>query len=361
MLRLQCIITLNMTTLVYLSFLLVFIECATSFLVLPRISMQRSQVREPTTALSKSSSSLSNTYEHDGWTLSFRFQPASIGYELERPIVLVHPVGIGMNSWFWERFLENWSGPAVYAPDLIGCGVANGGDMWDPYTRGLSFPLGWVQGVESLLQQKVLTRPAGTFGSLPSLGIPSERGCVIVAQGGLAPVGVMLAARNPTTVSHLVLTSPPTWSDMTTAVPSKELSRNFNILSSPIIGQLAFRILESPWAVAFFSNAFLFQGKCDERWLVLACQNTTAADRPPVIAFNAGFCNHRSFDKELTELTQPTLILCGKADKPRTKKRTEYVTLMSRCVIEELNGKNILPWESPVEVVEAIKNACYKN
>lgn len=334
---------------------------ASSFSVLSRNSIRRLQVREPITALFTSSSSLSSTYEHDSWTLSFRFQPASIGYERERPIVLVHPVGIGIHSWFWERFMEDWSGPAVYAPDLIGCGIANGGDKWDPSTKGLSFPLGWVQGVESLIQQKVLTQPAGVLESLPFLKAPSKQGCVIVAQGGLAPVGVMLAARNPMSVSHLVLTSPPTWSDMTTAVPSKELSRNFNTLSSPILGPLAFGVLESPWAVAFFSNAFLFQGKCDERWLALACQNTTAADRPPVIAFNSGFCNHRSFEKELTELTQPTLILCGKTDKSRTKERTKYVTIMSKCVIEELNGKNILPWESSLDVVEAIKNSCYKN
>jgi pimeloyl-ACP methyl ester carboxylesterase len=292
------------------------------------------------------------TYEHDGWTLSYRFQPASPGFEREKPILLVHPVGIGINSWFWERFIENWSeGPAIYAPDLIGCGIANGGDGWDPNERGLSFPLGWVKGVESLMEQHITS--SGIF---PSIRFGASQ-CVVVAQGGLAPVGVLLAARNANTVSHLVLTSPPTWKDMTTAVPEKELSRNFNFLSSPLVGPLAFGVLESTWAVNFFSNAFLFQHACDERWLELACGKATAADRPPVVAFNSGFCNHRSFEEELTCLPQPTLILCGTDDEGRTKSR--QVKKMTNCVIEELNGKSVLPWESPMEVVQAIKKSCY--
>lgn len=300
------------------------------------------------------SASSVKTYKHDGWTLSYRFQPASPGFEREKPILLVHPVGIGINSWFWERFLENWNeGPAVYAPDLIGCGIANGGDGWDPNERGLSFPLGWVEGVESLMEQHITS--SGTFPSI----MFGESKCVIVAQGGLAPVGVLLAARNAKTVSHLVLTSPPTWKDMTTAVSVDELSRNSNLLSSPLVGPLAFGVLESTWAVNLFSNTFLFQGACDERWLELACGKTTAADRPPVVAFNAGFCNHRSFEEELKRLSQPTLILCGTDDEGRTRARLEYVKKMAKCVIEELNGKNVLPWESPMEVIEAIKKSCY--
>ena len=354
-----------MRSLVSLSALICSVQLAGSFSPRPRISLDRPPTSSKASSAQETLSACIKTYEHDGWTLSYRFQPASRGYEREKPVVLVHPVGIGINSWFWDRFLENWEGPAAYAPDLIGCGIANGGDGWVPSERGMSFPLAWVKGVETLIQQKVLTpsRRDGGFWSFPFFGAQTVHvgQCVVVTQGGLAPVGVMLAARNPTTVSNLVLTSPPTWKDMTTPVPMNELSRNSNFLSSPIIGPLAFGVLESKWAVEFFSNAFLFKDKCDDQWLQLACGNTTAADRPPVVAFNAGFCNHRSFEIEMMELSQPTLILCGQDDEPRTKQRTDYVTKMQKCVIQKLDGKNVLPWESPMEVVQAIKESCYSD
>ena len=89
----------------------------------------------------------------------------------------------------------------------MGCGVKNGGDAWDPDCRGLSFPLGWVKVCESLLQTAIVQDP-GTR--------RTGRGCVVVCQGGLAPVGVMLAARILLTIVKLVMTSPPAWNDMIT-------------------------------------------------------------------------------------------------------------------------------------------------
>ena len=84
------------------------------------------------------------SYEYDGWNLVYRFKPASPGYENSPPLLLVHPVGIGLSSWFWERFLDDYKGTA-FAPNLIGCGISEGGDAWDPDEKGLFFPLGWVK------------------------------------------------------------------------------------------------------------------------------------------------------------------------------------------------------------------------
>ena len=299
-----------------------------------------------TSAINQSPASGSiRTYQYDGWDLTYRYKPASPGFESKAPLLLVHPVGIGLSSWFWERFFEEWQGSELYAPDLIGCGVKNGGDAWDPDRRGLSFPLGWVQGCESLLHATIVQKNKG-------------RGCVVVCQGGLAPVGVLLAARNPQTVTKLVLTSPPTWKDMTTPVPEKELATNYGFLRSPVVGPLAFGVLETRWAIEFFSNLFLFQEKCDQRWLDLACDEIAPESRPPVAAFNAGFCNHRSFREELKSLTQPTLILSGEGDAERTTKRKDYQTNMRECTMKSLPGKNVLPWESPEAFCVAIKSFC---
>uniref|UniRef100_A0A7S1V0P4 AB hydrolase-1 domain-containing protein n=1 Tax=Grammatophora oceanica TaxID=210454 RepID=A0A7S1V0P4_9STRA len=280
-------------------------------------------------------------YEHAGWKLAYRYKPASPGYESLPPLVCVHPVGIGLSGWFWDKLVEQPS-PAIYVPDLIGCGAS---ERWEPDVKGLAFPLGWAQGVETLVNEIVLEKRQKLFAS--------PRSCVVVVQGGLAPVGVLLAARNPQSVSHLVLTSPPTWRDMTTPIPTAELDRNMNFLTNPVIGPIAFGILESRCAIEFFSNAFLFEHKCDALWLEQCTKDLSKGVRPPVTAFNAGLCNHRAFEEELTALPQPALVLSGMADK-RYKDRRDYFGNMKACTLQLLPGQNVLPWESPKEVIDAI-------
>ena len=305
---------------------------------------------DKTTELGLSSSSTENqqqieirSYEYDGWNLKYRYQPAAPGYENDSPLLLIHPVGIGLSSWFWTKIMSNYennNGPAIYAPNLIGCGISEGGDPWDPDERGLSFPLGWVKGCEALM---TAVRDANG----------NERKWKVVSQGGLAPVGVMLAYRNPNSVEILVLTSPPTWDDMTTPVPENELETNYNFLKSKILGNLAFKLLESRGAIEFFSNTFLFSDPCDAAWLDNAVYELCVEARPPVMAFNAGFCLHRSFEEELTTIDQLTLILSGIGDK---RDRKEYVVKMKACQIQKLPGTNVLPWESPTDFVEAIRS-----
>jgi len=267
-------------------------------------------VDSSSTTTTTTSTGIIRTYEHDGWTLSYRYRPASPGHENDDPLLLIHPVGIGLNSWFWEQFFDAWVGGPLYAPDLIGCGMSNGGDAWNPDERGLFFPLSWTQGCETLLQTVIRSSSSSQGFALPFR--KRKQQCIVVAQGGLAPVGVLLASRNPDTVSKLVLTSPPTWDAMTAPIPETELARNYNFLRSSFPGKLAFSVLESRWAIAYFSDLFLFQSKSDPTWLDRARSECSVASRPPVMAFNAGFCNHRSYETELRELVQqPTLVLQG--------------------------------------------------
>lgn len=283
-------------------------------------------------------------YEYNGWKLTYRYIPPSPGYEAAEPLVLVHPVGVGLSSWFWEKFMASWKGGAVLAPNLIGCGLEDGNDRFDPDVRGMSVPLEWAKAIEALIQEKVIT-PASTTIS-----------CIIVVQGGLAPVGVLLAARNPeSVVSKLVLTSPPTWDDMTTATPESELERNYQLYRSKTWGGLAFAVLESPWAVRLFSNLFLFLSECDDRWVELATSKdaTTVEARPPIMMFNSGLLQHRSYEEELRELEQAVLVVSGSGDK-RAQKRREFGSEMKYCTLTSIEGTNVLPWEAPKEVCEAI-------
>lgn len=295
------------------------------------------------------------TYQHDGWTLKYKYKSASPGYEKEAPLLLVHPVGIGMSSWFWDEFLEHYQGGPVYAPDLIGCGIDHGSDAWVPGERGLFFPLSWVQGCETLLQ-KIMAETNNNNNKLPAI-FPfgnnynnNKKKVTVVTQGGLAPVGVMLAYRNPSTISKLVMTSPPTWQDMMTPVPEQELESNYNFLKSKQ-GGWAFGALEKEWAIRFFSNLFLFEGKCDQKWLDRCSQECRHKEaRPPIQAFNAGLMQHRSYQEELTTLPQETMVVQGQDDASRIPLRQEYETKMKNCQIITLaRGKNVLPWECAKE------------
>lgn len=291
-------------------------------------------------------------------TTAYRFKAASSSSDATStttppPLLLVHPVGVGLSSWFWDRLAREWPGE-IYAPDLIGCGAS---DAWDPSERGLFLPLDWTRQCETLVRE-VVGRP-----------------CVAVVQGGLAPVGAQLAARDvrrsdtgresetTSLVRALVLTSPPLWEDMVKAVPEAELQCNYAFLTSPLLGPIAFGVLETRAVVEFFTNTFLFQGRCDDEWSDNVDAGATLRARPPVAAFNAGLLNARSWEEELVAagVRRPTLVLSGEADKRAGKREHGYASNMERCATETLPGCNVLPWENAGETSRAILEFCATN
>lgn len=308
--------------------------------------------------LDKTDSSVSiNEYQHKDWKCTYRYKPAAKGHENKPAIILIHPVGVGISSWFWDRVMADFNddNPAIYAPDLIGCGIENGADPWKPDEKGLFFPLSWVEGVESLINNIVLpNRPSSFPWNSWKGNDDNDGGCTIVVQGGLAPVGVMLAARNEQTVSKLILTSPPTFDDMTTAVPQSELERNYNFLRSKMFGPLAFGVLEKRQIVEFFSDLFLFKDKCDDEWLDRVEEGSLKESRAPIEAFNAGLLQHRSFEEELTSIEQKTAIVQGDSDK-RQADRVQFSKDMKRCDNIIITGCNVLPWENAEEMIDLLR------
>jgi hypothetical protein len=294
-------------------------------------------------------------FEYDGYTISYRFRPAAPGFEAVAPLLLIHPIGIGLASWFWTRFMDDWKGGAVYAVNLS--------------ENGMFFPLSWVKQCETFIETVILPeqRKLVRSGPLAKLGrltgssnpYPSQMeelpGVTVMSQGGLAPVAILVAARNKCGhVKHMILSAPPADSEILRAVPVNELKFNFDFLSGPL-GQLAFQYaLETEWAVRFFSNLFLFDKPCEEEWVEAALKEAGPGVRIPVCCFNAGFCQHRSYEPELTDISIPCLILQGKADK---RHRTKYKELIGddRCQIVTVSGQNVLPWESPTETASSIQ------
>ena len=274
------------------------------------------------------------TYEHDGWTCGYRHKTGC-----EPAIVLLHPVGIGLSSWFWTRVMAELPNE-VYAPDFIGCGRS---DPWDPAERGLFLPLDYSRQVEELWRQKI------------------AKPCCVVAQGGLAPVGVYLASRSSDrwdgarAVAGLALSAPPPFADLAEGLDSAEVARNLDFLQSSLGRQLV-KLLRSAFFVKFFSNLFLFADSCDEAWI----SNCLVDDaRPksiePVLTFNAGVVGARGlFDELKMQVPQPVLVIEGSADK-RSQKRGGYaetVPDLERVAIE--GSCNVPPWERPGLVADAI-------
>jgi pimeloyl-ACP methyl ester carboxylesterase len=283
-------------------------------------------------------------YEHEDWNLTYLYKAPSPGREDDAAIVFVHPVGAGISSWFWERVMNDFDdNPALYAPDLIGCGLEHGADAWIPEERGLFFPLSWVQGIETLIQEKLI------WGD-------TQKQCHVVVQGGLAVVGVLLAHRNPEIVSKLILSSPPPYRQLINEIPQNDLKRNYNFLRSRVFGTIAFSLLETRWATQFFSNLFLFAEECDEEWLKKTKEAALKEARPPVQSFNAGLLQHRSFERELKDIEQETLIISGESDK-RQFQRESYIAEMRKCKHIRMAGCNVLPWESYHEFVDILRDS----
>ena len=283
------------------------------------------------------------TFSYGGFTCAYRRKPAASGFEDARPILLVHPVGIGLASWFWDRFLDAHTGAEVFVPDLIGCGES---DAWQPEEQGLFIPLDWVRALETLWREQI------------------QRPMVVVSQGGLAPLAVALASRETDAwrgslaVSGLVLASPPEWDALADGYPDEEVASNFEKLGATIgnpspLGTLGYNLLCARPFVQFFSDAFLFAGKADEAFLD-ACLATARPERRwPVIAFNAGLVASRGYATELRSLPQPTLVLSG-ASGGKPKRPSEFEGGMRRCSVRSLPGLNVLPWESTAAVARAV-------
>jgi len=128
-------------------------------------------------------------------------------------------------------------------------------------------------------------------------------------------------------------------------------------LRSPILGRLAFSILETRGLVEFFSNQFLFtSGKgCDDAWLDKTEREMCEDARPPVQNFNAGMCMSRGLGPELTEDIQskiPTvLVVQGENDK---RQRGDYEHNMTNCRLVTLPGTNVVPWEHPEALADLL-------
>ena len=91
---------------------------------------------------------------------------------------------------------------------------------------------------------------------------------VVVAQGGLAPLGVLVGAGEAegAAVSHVVLTSPPSWELVSSEREAEELAREWSLFNG-LFGSFFWFLAKTELFIRFFSDAALFAGKADDTWV----------------------------------------------------------------------------------------------
>ena len=212
------------------------------------------------------------------------------------PLLLIHPIGVGLSSRFWDRFIRRWQNDdpeaELLAPDLIGCGEA--ACSRDPLT-----PHDWA------LLQKRNGGPA-----------------VIVTQGTSLPIALALIELVPDLVCGLVAVSPPGWRVLQEEVPIERSRQLWRWLFRSPIGNIFYLYARRRSFLQSFSrkNLFAEADAVDEQWLQTLREGSRSMDtRWAVYSFLAGFWR-RDWEPRLTGLTLP-LQAAGSGDRhhPGTK------------------------------------------
>ena len=261
------------------------------------------------------------------------------------PLLLIHPIGVGLSRRFWQRFCDEWLRVGrcnpIYNPDLLGCGES---DM----PRIAYTPADWAQQLQHFLQT-VVNQPV-----------------ILVVQGALLPVALELVQLQTQSnlVRGLVLAGPPAWAVITKTSPTWRQRVAWNLLDSPL-GNAFYRYARRQQFLSSFSTRQLFADAhaVDAEWLdTLEAGAKDAASRHAVFSFLAGFWR-QDYKKAIAAIFQPTLVVlgeqassisqAGKAEIP-DERLADYLQYLPKGRGLKIPGRNVLPYESTCEFVSAI-------
>ncbi|MBC1240728.1 alpha/beta fold hydrolase [Nostoc sp. 2RC] len=266
------------------------------------------------------------------------------------PLVLIHPIGVGLSRQFWQRFQSQWynSGQRnlIYNPDLLGCGES---DM--PHVAYT--PSDWAEQLQYFLQTIV------------------QKPVILVVQGALFPVAIELVQKASNLIAGIVLSGPPAWPVITKKSPKWQQKLLWNLLDSPF-GNGFYRYARTPKFLRSFSTRqlFAFDSAVDTEWInTLVAGAENIASRHAVFSFLAGFWR-RDYSILIATIQQPTLVVVGETASSISeegKKETpnerlaDYLAHLPQGEGIKINGRNVLPYESTAEFVAAIVPFIQKN
>lgn len=259
------------------------------------------------------------------------------------PLLLIHPIGVGLSGQFWQRFCREWYQQGyqnlIYNPDLLGCGKS---DM--PHVA--CTPTDWAEQLQYFLQTVV------------------QKPVVLVVQGALFPVAIELVKKESNLINGLVLSGPPAWPVITKKAPASQQKIIWNLLDSPL-GNAFYRYARTQKFLRSFSTRQLFAtgDAVDSEWLnmlVAGAENT--ASRYAVFSFLARFWQ-QDYSSDIASIKQPTLVAVGetassisKEGKQETpdERLADYLANLPQGRGVKVLGRNVLPYESTSEFVSAI-------
>lgn len=284
-------------------------------------------------------------------TLFYNWKNYRCAYEVHNPngdnipLLLIHPIGVGLSGNFWQRFCRQWYAAGyrnpIYNPDLLGCGKS---DM----PRIAYHPIDWAKQLQHFLQN-VVKKPV-----------------ILVVQGALFPVAVELVKldKESNLIRGLILSGPPAWRLISNNTPDWKHKVNWNIFDSPVGGGF-FEYARSRKFLRNFSIRQLFDRveKVDDEWLdMLKIGAKNSASRHAVFSFLAGFWR-LDYKDAIAQISQPTLVVMGEtasAISREGKKETpderlaDYLACLPKGSGIKMKGRNVLPYEETAEFVNAI-------
>ncbi|MEH2105169.1 alpha/beta fold hydrolase [Nostoc sp.] len=259
------------------------------------------------------------------------------------PLLLIHPIGVGLSRQFWQRFCREWYSTgqrnSIYNPDLLGCGKSE-------MPRIAYTPSDWAEQLQSFLQTVV------------------QKPVILVVQGALLPVAIQLVQKESNLIAGLVLSGPPAWALMTNKPPEWQEKFLWNVLDSPF-GSAFYRYARTPKFLRSFSIRQLFasENAVDTEWLnTLIAGAENPASRHAVFSFLAGFWR-KDYTSFIASIGQPTLVVVGEtassisqdnAKETPDERLAHYLACLPESRGIKINGRNVLPYESTTEFVAAI-------
>jgi len=191
-------------------------------------------------------------------------------------------------------------------------------------------------------------------------------------QGALLPVAVRLMALPAAEkVKGLVLSGPPAWRLMTTPTADWKQSLSWSLFASPL-GNLFYRYARREKFLRSFSQRQLFERVEDvtDGWLQMLETGAKDLDsRYAVFSFLSGFWR-QDYAEAIAQIQQPVLVVMGEeastidrttaqqikkaTDNPSQKRLQDYIDHFPRAQGVSIAGRNVLPYESSGEFVDAI-------
>ncbi len=263
-------------------------------------------------------------------------------------ILLIHPIGVGLSGVFWQPFIDEWlkSHPSsvIYNPDLLGCGSSEMPSV-------AYYPVDWAFQLKYLLEN-IIKNPV-----------------TLIVQGASFPIAIKLLQKvnNPNLIQRLVLSTPPAWRTMTQAANPLIDKLLWNLVfDSPLgLGQLLYRYVRRRQFIESFSVRQLFADalQVDQQWLDSLVEGAKdLQSRYAVFSFLAGFWRE-DYTAAIESIEQPTLVVWGEKTSSISRegvtetlqqRDNSYGKHLPQAQVCTVKGRNVLPFESPSNLVKVI-------